>query len=129
MLPEKSAKKWGVREAKLAIDRMDPQFQSLDGVSTDLSINFEVVNEDAQKILKEAATVAEQKKARPKLRMKCSCGHWNRVAVNKILIEQNTSEPKVKALIPMYKPLEVYKCEKCGKVIAEPKELIKIVRK
>ncbi len=26
----------------------------------------------------------------------------------------------------MYEPLEVTKCEKCGKVIAEPKELIRI---
>jgi ribosomal protein S27E len=28
----------------------------------------------------------------------------------------------------MYKPLEITKCEKCGKVIAEPKELIRIVK-
>jgi len=61
--------------------------------------------------------------------MKCSsCGHWNRVLVDKIFIEQNTPEPKVKAFIPMYEPLEVAKCEKCGKVIAEPKELIRILK-
>ncbi len=61
------------------------------------------------------------------LTMKCSsCGHWNRVPVNKIFIEQNGPEPKVKVLIPMYEPLEVTKCKKCGKVIAEPKELIRI---
>jgi hypothetical protein len=29
-------------------------------------------------------------------------------------------------MIPMYEPLEVAKCGKCGKVIAEPKELIRI---
>jgi len=29
----------------------------------------------------------------------------------------------------MYEPLEVSKCEKCGKVIAEPKELIRIQKK
>jgi hypothetical protein len=46
--------------------------------------------------------------------------------VNKIFIEQNTVEPKVKALIPMYEPLETAKCEKCGKTIAQPKELIRI---
>ena len=64
-----------------------------------------------------------------KLRMKCSnCGHWNRVPVNKIFIEQPSSEPKVRVLIPMYEPLEVSKCKKCGKIIAEPKELIKIVK-
>jgi len=51
------------------------------------------------------------------LRMKClNCGHLNRVSVNKIFIEQNSTEPKVKVLIPMYKPSEVVKCEKCGKV-------------
>lgn len=30
--------------------------------------------------------------------------------------------PKVKVLIPMYEPLELAKCKKCGKTIAEPKE-------
>jgi len=46
------------------------------------------------------------------LRMKCSnCGHWNRVPVNKIFIEQNSIEPKVKVFIPMYKPLDVTKCK------------------
>jgi len=28
----------------------------------------------------------------------------------------------------MYEPLETSKCEKCGKIIAEPKELIRIVK-
>jgi phage FluMu protein Com len=66
----------------------------------------------------------------PKLRMKCpSCGHWNRVSVNKIFIEQISPEPKAKVLIPMYEPLEVTKCDKCGKIIAEPKELIRIQKK
>ena len=63
------------------------------------------------------------------LRMKCSsCGHWNRVKVNKIFIEQPSPEPKVKAFIPMYEPLEVTKCKKCGKVIADPKYLVQIVK-
>jgi len=62
--------------------------------------------------------------------MKCSsCGHWNRVPVNKIFIEQNSPEPKVKVLIPMYEPLEVTECKKCGKIIAEPKELIRIQKR
>jgi len=46
--------------------------------------------------------------------------------MNKIFIEQPSTEPKVRVMIPMYEPLEVAKCEKCGKVIAEPKELIRI---
>ena len=62
------------------------------------------------------------------LRIKCSsCGHWNRVPVNKAFFEpDNQPEPKVKVMIPMYQPLEVTKCEECGRVIAEPKELIGI---
>ena len=63
------------------------------------------------------------------LRIKCRiCGHWNSVPVNKVFIEQRNSEPKVKVLIPMYKPLKTEKCEKCGKVIAEPKGLIRIMK-
>jgi len=63
------------------------------------------------------------------LRMKCPyCSHWNRVSVNKIFVEQPSSEAKVKVLIPMYEPLQVSKCKKCGKVIAEPKELIRITK-
>ena len=62
------------------------------------------------------------------LKLKCSnCGHWNRIPVNKIFIEQSSSEPKVKVLIPMYEPLEVSKCKKCGKIIAKPKELVRII--
>ena len=64
-----------------------------------------------------------------RLRMRCSgCGHWNRVPVNKVLVEQDSPEPKVKVFIPMYLPLQASKCEKCGEVIAQPKELIKIVK-
>ena len=64
-----------------------------------------------------------------RMRMKYSgCGHWNRVPVNKIFIEQISPEPKVKVMIPMYEPIEVVKCKKCGKVIAEPKELIRAMK-
>jgi len=45
----------------------------------------------------------------------------------KIFVEQETSEPKVKAYIPIYEPLEVVKCKKCGKITAEPKTLVRIV--
>jgi len=61
------------------------------------------------------------------LRMKCpSCGHWNSVPVNKIFLEQPSPEPKVRVMIPMYEPLEPSKCEECGKIIAQPEELIRI---
>jgi len=64
-----------------------------------------------------------------KLRIKCpNCGFWNRIEVNKLFIEQETSEPKVKAFIPIYEPLKTEICEKCGHVIAQQKELIRIVK-
>ena len=67
--------------------------------------------------------------AKTNLNTKCpNCGHWNRVPVNKVLVEQDSPELKVKVFIPMYLPLQVSKCEKCGEVIAQPKELIKIVK-
>jgi len=62
-----------------------------------------------------------------RLRMKCPlCGCWNRFEVDKIFVQQSSPEPKVKVLIPMYNPLKTEKCKKCGKVIAEPKEVIRI---
>lgn len=61
--------------------------------------------------------------------MKCpNCGYWNRIEANKLFIEQETSEPKVKAYIPMHKPLKVETCRKCKNITAEPKELIRIVK-
>jgi len=57
--------------------------------------------------------------------MKCpNCGHWNKVAVDKILLEQPSPEPKVKVMFPMYEPLGTSKCEKCGKIIADSRELM-----
>lgn len=39
---------------------------------------------------------------RTRLRMKCkTCGHWNRIEVEKHFVEQHGSEPKVKVLIPL----------------------------
>lgn len=64
-----------------------------------------------------------------RLRMKCKgCGHRNRIEVNKLFIEQPSSEPKVKVLIPMYEPLKVEIQKKCNTAIAEPKELVRIVK-
>ena len=41
---------------------------------------------------------------------------------------KHSPEPKVKVLIPMYEFLQVFKCEKCGRIVAEPKELIRILK-
>jgi hypothetical protein len=30
-----------------------------------------------------------------------ACGYWNRIEVNKLFIEQETSEPKAKAICPI----------------------------
>jgi hypothetical protein len=63
------------------------------------------------------------------LGLKCrACGFWNRIEVDKIFVEQPSPEPEVKALIPMYEPLKTETCKKCGKLIAQPKELIRIVK-
>jgi len=44
------------------------------------------------------------------LRMRCqNGGHWSHVHVIKVLIEQNSPEPKVKVFIPMHEPLQVAK--------------------
>jgi len=68
-------------------------------------------------------------KMKTRLRKRCpKCGYWNRFNVNKLFIEQYSSEPKVKVLIPFYEPLKVETCQKCKSVIAEPKELIRILR-
>jgi len=64
---------------------------------------------------------------RTRLRMKCSaCGCWNRIEVEKVLFEPESSDPKVKVFIPTYMPLRLENCKKCGKLIAQPKELIRI---
>ena len=63
------------------------------------------------------------------LRLKCrNCGNWNRIEVEKVFAKQTTSEAKVKAFIPMYLPLKTEKRSKCNHVIAEERELIRIVK-
>jgi len=64
-----------------------------------------------------------------KLRMKCpKCGRWNRIEVNKLFVEQETSEHEIKAFIPMYEALKVETCKKCKNIMAAPKALIRIVK-
>ena len=63
-----------------------------------------------------------------KLEMKCSCDIGIVVQLTRFSLNNLVIEPKVQVMIPMYEPLQVSKCEKCGKVIAQPKELIKTMR-
>lgn len=67
---------------------------------------------------------------RTKLRIKCrNCGHWSRFEVEKIVSAQLDSRlEKVEQCIPYYAPLKEEKCSKCGHIIAEEKELIRIVK-
>lgn len=61
--------------------------------------------------------------------MKCkTCGHWNRIEVEKVLLNPDSPEPKVKVFLPSYLPLKNEKCSKCGQVIAQQKELIRITK-
>jgi hypothetical protein len=61
--------------------------------------------------------------------MKCkACGCWNKIEVEKILFEVDSSEPKVKIFVPMYLSLRVEVCRNCKNVVAQPKELIRILK-
>lgn len=65
-----------------------------------------------------------------KLRIKCPyCFKWNRIRVDKIFVEQPSSEPKVRVMIPHYNPLKIERCSKCNKIIAQPNDLIRIEKK
>jgi len=85
--------------------------------------------ETAKKKIEERGETKKKENDKTEFKMQCSeCGHWNKFKVNKVFIEQPSSESRVKAVIPMYEPLKTEKCEKCKRVIAEPTELIKIVK-
>jgi hypothetical protein len=60
--------------------------------------------------------------------MKCrNCGHWNRVEVNEIFIEQPTIEPKAMSYIQCT-TMKTETREKCKSAKAESNELIRIVK-
>jgi DNA-directed RNA polymerase subunit RPC12/RpoP len=64
-----------------------------------------------------------------KLRMKCkSCGHWNRIDVEKVFLNPDSPESKVQVFLPSYLPLKTERCSRCGQIITEEKELIRIVK-
>jgi hypothetical protein len=66
-----------------------------------------------------------------KINMQCdNCGHWNNFNVEKMhLNSELKEEPNIQVFIPHYKPLKQEKCSQCGSVIAEEKELIRIIHK
>jgi hypothetical protein len=62
------------------------------------------------------------------LRMKCpNYSHWNRLEVEKVFQNPESPEPKVQILIPSYLPYKEEKCSKFGHLIAEEKELIRMM--
>ncbi len=62
------------------------------------------------------------------IRLKCSCGKWNNIHAQKVMIHMDNDEPKMEVFVPAYLPIETQVCAKCKCVIAEPKELIKITK-
>lgn len=64
-----------------------------------------------------------------KLRMKCkNCGHWHSMEVEKLMLNPDCEIPKVQVFIPHFLPLKQEKCTKCGSIIAEERELIRIIK-
>jgi hypothetical protein len=61
-------------------------------------------------------------------RLKCSCGKWNNIRTQKVMIHLDNDEPKMEVFVPAFLPLETQVCAKCKIVIAEPKELIRITK-
>jgi hypothetical protein len=51
-----------------------------------------------------------------KLMVKCSaCGFWNRLEAERLVAQQDTFEPEAKIVYPVYSPLKLETCKKCGK--------------
>ena len=64
-----------------------------------------------------------------KIGMKCEAwGNWNSIGVEKVTLNSDSHEPKVQVFLSSYLPLKTEVCSKCKSVIAEPKEVIRIVR-
>jgi hypothetical protein len=57
-----------------------------------------------------------------------NCGYRSRVPVDKVFLEQPSPEAKVRVMLPMYEPMKTERCKKCGKLLAKPKESIRIVK-
>jgi hypothetical protein len=62
------------------------------------------------------------------IRIKCSCGKWNNIHTQKVMVHLDNDKPKMDVFVPAFLPLEIQVCAKCKCVIAEPKELIKITK-
>ena len=45
-----------------------------------------------------------------------------------MFVELPSPEAKVRVMPPMYEPMKTERCKKCGKLLAKPKELIRILK-
>ena len=62
--------------------------------------------------------------------MKCKqCGHWNSIEVEKVMLNPDSREPKVRVFLPSYLPMKVELCSKCKSVIAQANEAIRIIKR
>lgn len=65
---------------------------------------------------------------RAKLRIQCEkCKHWNEITVNKVFLNPDDPEPKVKVFLQSYLSEQTQKCVDCKTVLCEPDELFRIV--
>ncbi len=62
------------------------------------------------------------------IRLRCSCGKWNNIRTQKVMIHLDNDESKLEVFLPAYLPLETQVCAKCKTMIAGPKELIRITK-
>ena len=57
-----------------------------------------------------------------------SNNHCNRIEVEKVMFNPDNTGQKVHVFIPSCLPIKTEVCVKCKGVIAEPKEIIRIVK-
>jgi hypothetical protein len=63
------------------------------------------------------------------LRLRCpNCGQWNNIEAEKVMLDLDNQEPKMTVYMPAYLPLKTEVCSKCKTVIANQKELIRIIK-
>ena len=68
------------------------------------------------------------KSTRTKLRIKCTqCGHWNRIEVEKVMLNPDSQKPQAKIYLPTYLLQKTEVCLKCKAVFAEKDEATRII--
>ena len=61
--------------------------------------------------------------------MKCKqCGHWNSIEVEKVMLNPDSREPKVRVFLPAYLPLKRKNVLSALQSLRPKKELIRLVQ-